>query len=170
MNTTKKDTLKFRSLVRSLVRSLIRPLWICWICAIFFFALTSPGAAHNLGVAKDAWRNHVPASDRTRVNPVARQPEAIAAGKLLYRDHCAQCHGVEATGRHNHPSLRTERVALATDGELAWLLKNGNTWKGMPSWSSLPEQQRWQILAFLRSLPAPAMQPVPQKLCHPDRS
>ena len=89
--------------------------------------------------------------------PLANQPQAVAAGQLLYRDHCAQCHGVEATGRHNHPSLRTERVALATDGELAWLLKNGNTWKGMPSWSSLPEQQRWQILAFLRSLPAPAM-------------
>jgi len=148
MNTTRMNTLKFRSLLQF-------PLRFLWIGAIFFFALTALGAVH------DAWRNHVPASDRTRVNPVANQPEAVAAGKLLYRDHCAQCHGVEATGRHNHPSLRTERVALATDGELAWLLKNGNTWKGMPSWSSLPEQQRWQILAFLRSLPAPAMPTSP---------
>jgi len=33
------------------------------------------------------------------------------------------------------------------------MLKNGNPYKGMPPWSSIPEQQRWQIIAFLRTLP-----------------
>jgi hypothetical protein len=44
-------------------------------------------------------------------------------------------------------------VENATDGELAWLLRNGSLRKGMPTWSSLPEPERWQLIAFLRSLP-----------------
>ncbi len=114
---------------------------------IFAFAITALAAANG------AWLKKVPAADRARNNPYAGQPEAIAAGKILFHDNCAQCHGADALGRRHRPSLRTQRIHLATDGELAWLLKNGNSWKGMPSWSSLPEQQRWQIIAYLRTLP-----------------
>ena len=42
--------------------------------------------------------------------------------------------------------------AGANPGELEWLLKNGSMKNGMPSWSRLPEQQRWRIVAFLKSL------------------
>jgi hypothetical protein len=52
----------------------------------------------------------------------------------------------------NRPNLHSERVRAATPGELEWLLKNGSMRNGMPSWSRLPEQQRWQIVAFLKSL------------------
>jgi cytochrome c oxidase cbb3-type subunit 3 len=91
--------------------------------------------------------------DRERANPYAGKPEAISAGKLLFAENCAKCHGSDAEGRRGRPSLRSERVAHATDGELAWLLRNGSLGKGMPSWSSLPEPKRWQLIAFLRSLP-----------------
>ncbi|HUX46126.1 MAG TPA: cytochrome c [Terracidiphilus sp.] len=99
------------------------------------------------------WMGKVPEQERSRVNPYAEKPEAARAGHLLFEDHCAKCHGEDALGRHGRPSLRGEEVRGATDGELAWLLKNGSLWKGMPSWSVLPEQQRWQIIAYLRSLP-----------------
>jgi mono/diheme cytochrome c family protein len=99
------------------------------------------------------WLAKVPAVDRQRVNPYAANPHAAAAGKLLFAENCAKCHGSDAEGRHGRPSLRSERVTRATDGELAWLLRNGSLAKGMPSWSSLPEPERWQIIAFLRSLP-----------------
>jgi mono/diheme cytochrome c family protein len=46
------------------------------------------------------------------------------------------------------------RVAGATDGELAWLMKNGNPWKGMPAWSSLPDAERWQLVAYVKSINA----------------
>ena len=36
--------------------------------------------------------------------------------------------------------------------EVAWLLKNGEVFKGMPRWTNLPEQQRWQVIAYIRSL------------------
>jgi hypothetical protein len=35
---------------------------------------------------------------------------------------------------------------------LQWLLTNGSMKNGMPSWSRLPEPQRWQIITFLKSL------------------
>jgi mono/diheme cytochrome c family protein len=116
-------------------------------------ALLVAACSTLLMAADGSWLRKVPAADRARVNPYAGQPQAMAAGEILFEDHCAKCHGDDAEGRRNRPSLRSERVEHATDGELAWLLRNGNTWKGMPSWSSLPEPQRWQIIAYLRSLP-----------------
>jgi mono/diheme cytochrome c family protein len=107
-----------------------------------------------LTAAVDAsWLHKVPTKERTRVNPYAGKPEAIAAGRVLFEENCAKCHGEDAQGKHGRPSLRSNVVRNATDGDLAWLLRNGYAWKGMPSWSSLPEQQRWQIIAYLRSLP-----------------
>ncbi len=103
--------------------------------------------------AQSNWFGKVPQVDRDRVNPYAGQPQAAAAGKLLFEDNCAKCHGDDAEGRHGRPSLRSQRIAHATDGELAWILRNGQTFHGMPSWSALPEQQRWQIITFLRTLP-----------------
>lgn len=102
--------------------------------------------------ADGSWLRRVPAADRERVNPFAGKPEAVAAGKLLFSENCAKCHGSDAEGRYGRPSLRSGRIEHATDGELAWLLRNGSLAKGMPSWSSLPEPERWQLIAFLRSL------------------
>lgn len=98
--------------------------------------------------------DHVPAKDHQRQNPLAGRPESVAAGERLYRDHCAQCHKGDADGDgQKKPSLRTEEVRNATDGDLEWFLRQGDLRHGMPSWSNLPEAQRWQIVAYLRSLP-----------------
>ena len=106
------------------------------------------------GFAADGyWLRHVPESARKRKNPLAGQAVAIEAGRKLYGNHCASCHGVDANGRGKRPSLHSERVHHATDGELSWLLQNGDLSKGMPSWSKLPDQQRWQLISYIRSLP-----------------
>jgi mono/diheme cytochrome c family protein len=102
--------------------------------------------------ADGSWLKHVPDSDRARQNPFAGQADAISAGHLVFEDHCAKCHGPDALGRGKRPSLRSTRVQGATDGEVFWLLKNGNLGKGMPTWSSLPEPTRWQIIAYVKSL------------------
>ena len=103
--------------------------------------------------ASSAQWNHIPAKDHARPNPLAGRHEAITAGALLYRNHCLQCHAADATGDgRKKPSLKTDRVRTATDGDLEWFLRQGNLAHGMPSWSSLPEAQRWQIVTYLRSL------------------
>ena len=115
---------------------------------------SSSGSAD--GSSDRSWLHKVPDADRARANPFAGEPQAISAGRILFDQNCAHCHGTGAQGKHGRPSLRSERVAQATDGELAWLLRNGSLAKGMPTWSALPEPERWQIIAYLRSLPRDA--------------
>jgi mono/diheme cytochrome c family protein len=110
-----------------------------------------------MAAANGAWLKKVPASSRAMVNPVAAQPDAIAAGQNLYQNNCAQCHGADGNGRGRRPAVHSARIAGATDGDLFWLLKNGQPFRGMPSWARLPEGQRWQIVAYLRSIqPSPS--------------
>ena len=97
------------------------------------------------------WLKKVPAAERTRTNPYARQADAVAAGARLFADHCSRCHGADLEGAHGKPSLKTDVVKNATDGQIFWLLRNGDLRHGMPSWSGLPEPERWQIVAFLKS-------------------
>src|SRR5271163_688263 len=105
--------------------------------------LTFICAAVAFATADGSWLKRVPDADRARPNPYAGQGDAIAAGGRVFEDHCAKCHGQDAEGRGKKPSLRSARVQGATDGEIFWLLKNGNLPKGMPTWNKLPEQTRW---------------------------
>ncbi len=94
----------------------------------------------------------VPAEARDRRNPYEGQPDAVLAGGKLYRQHCAECHGNDARGIGHAVNLRSRAVQEATPGDLAWILRNGNIAAGMPSWSGLPEQRRWQIVSYIKSL------------------
>ena len=108
-----------------------------------------------------SWLASVPDSYRQKVNPYAGQADAVAAGGRLFAEHCAPCHQSDALGRGKRPSLRTGYIQNATDGELFWLLRNGIVAHGMPSWSFVPDESRWQIIAYLKSLgPADAPAPV----------
>jgi mono/diheme cytochrome c family protein len=105
-----------------------------------------------MAAADGSWLKHVSDGDRQRTNPYAGSKDAAEAGAKLFDDHCSKCHGSDALGRGKKPSLRSQRVQHATDGELFWLLRNGNLAKGMPTWSALPEPSRWQIIAYIKSL------------------
>jgi len=120
-----------------------------WTLVIVFLLLVPVLA---MAVANGSWLKKVPAADRTRTNPFAGETNAAAAGRNLFRNNCAKCHGESAEGKGTRPSLRSARIETATDGELAWLIKNGEAFKGMPGWGALPEPERWQIISYLRSL------------------
>jgi len=122
----------------------MRLIWIA--TAMLGLAAVVCGAEVN-----QDWLKRVPAAERERVNPYAGSQRDVAAGGRLYEDYCARCHGANLQGTRGKPSLRSDVVQNATDGELFWLLRNGDLRHGMPSWSSLPEAERWQILAYVRS-------------------
>lgn len=114
-------------------------------------------AASLFGKAGDGeWLLRVPDQDRDRVNPLAANADAPAAGAKIFQHRCASCHGKNAEGKTHgkriRPNLHSFRVKQATPGELFWLLTNGSQKNGMPSWSRLPETQRWQVTTFLKSL------------------
>ena len=103
--------------------------------------------------ANGAWLANVPQRDRDRANPYHDQPAAVAAGRRIFVDHCAHCHGDNADGTKKRPSLKSARVQQeATDGDLHWLLVNGNRGQGMPSWVKLGDPQIWQVICYVKSL------------------
>jgi mono/diheme cytochrome c family protein len=93
-----------------------------------------------------------PAKARVKANPFDQNADALAAGKILFEQHCAECHGAEALGRKKAPSLRVAEVQGAEPGAIFWILTNGVVRKGMPVWSKLPEPQRWQLVTYIKSL------------------
>jgi mono/diheme cytochrome c family protein len=93
-----------------------------------------------------------PAKYRAKANPLATDKDAVAAGKVLFEEHCAECHGENALGSKKAPSLRAKEIQEAPPGSLFWILTNGIVRKGMPVWSKLPEPQRWQLICFIKSL------------------
>jgi mono/diheme cytochrome c family protein len=110
----------------------------------------------HLGADTYAELRKAPEKAVNRTNPLENDPEAVAAGKWLFADHCAECHGDDAKGGRKGPSLRVSDVQNATPGTLFWLLTNGVVRKKMPAWSKLPEPQRWQLVRFLKSRDAAA--------------
>lgn len=120
------------------------------VCAML--ALLIASACLQCAATDTSWMKRVPESDRKKANPYAGQTEAVAAGAKLFADHCAPCHGADALGHGKRPSLRTPEVQNAADGEIFWILRNGYPRRGMPTWSSLPEQSRWQIITYVKSL------------------
>ena len=50
------------------------------------------------------------------------------------------------------PALAQGPTQSAPDGEVFWFITTGAPDKGMPSWSALSERQRWQLVAYLKSL------------------
>lgn len=122
-----------------------RTLLLIWTTMIF--------AVLAFGVADGSWLRSVPAKDHERRNPYAAQGDAVAAGRLVYEDHCSKCHGADAQGTKKRPPLRSARVQQeATEGDLHWLLVNGNMRRGMPSWSKLGDPQIWQVIRYVKSL------------------
>ena len=93
-----------------------------------------------------------PSETRLLRNPYEGQREASAAGRKLYGQHCAQCHGSDGRGLEHAANLRSAAIQNAPAGFLFWALRNGRIRQGMPSWSRLPDQRLWQLVAFLKTL------------------
>ena len=108
-------------------------------------------AAQNLGYAPDpAWQ--APPAATARRNPLANSPEAAGGGRKIFQRECSSCHGQDGRGLKNAADLQLDVVQTQTDGALFWKITNGNARRGMPSFSGLPEMQRWQIVLYLRTL------------------
>jgi mono/diheme cytochrome c family protein len=93
-----------------------------------------------------------PLKEADRPNPYNGEEDARRAGQKLFQRECAACHGQDAQGSERAPALASPTVRQAPPGAIFWVLRNGALWRGMPSFSHLPEQQRWQIVTYLKSL------------------
>ena len=107
--------------------------------------------------AQNTWV--APDEAKTIINPYAGNEIAAQKGAMLYQKLCWTCHG--KTGQGDGPvgkslnpkpkNFSLKEVQEQTDGALFWKISNGN---GMmvPYKHSLNEEQRWQLVNFIRSL------------------
>ncbi len=106
--------------------------------------------------------HQAPLSAASLENPFRGQWSAAQAGGRLYAAHCAACHGRSAAGTGNIPALAHARVQSVPDGEVFWFITRGSRSGAMPSWAALPEEQRWQLVTYLKTLVnAPILAPAP---------
>lgn len=88
-------------------------------------------------------------------NPLKGRPDALAAGQELFTSMCSGCHGAEAEGGRG-PNLEDGQILrLKGDHHLFDSIRKGMEGGDMPPFD-LPDDQVWQLLAFIRSLSAPA--------------
>ena len=112
------------------------------------FALLLPPAVLE---AQNANFHNAPDSARQVKNAFVGQQNA-ESGKRLYAMRCARCHGRNAEGSGNIPALMDGVLESVSEGELFWFITNGEKKSGMPSFANLPEQQRWQIVTYVKGL------------------
>ncbi|PYX38467.1 MAG: hypothetical protein DMG75_03875 [Acidobacteria bacterium] len=123
------------------------------LLTIFAISLLSPMLAQNTSYQPDPkWQ--APPDAAARINPLAEKPDAAAGGKKLFLRNCAECHAENGSGKvkKHAADLQLSVVQAQSDGTLFWKITNGNPDRGMPSFSRLPEMQRWQLVLFLRTL------------------
>lgn len=98
--------------------------------------------------------HNAPASSASLKNPDTG-PQNAAAGQKVYEQRCASCHGANAQGTGNIPSLASGATQTAKPGTIFWFITHGDAANGMPAWDSLPADQRWQLVTYLKSLNSP---------------
>ena len=103
---------------------------------------------------------------------------SIAKGTHLYQGHCAVCHGVAGYGdgpagrglAKKPADLTAKHTADHTAGDLFWWLTHGIKGSPMPGFTDrLSEEERWDLINFLRALAAaeqaralgPLVEPTP---------
>ena len=121
-------------------------IWIA--AAAFAFALAA--CEHTPGDSAAS------AAPPRRRNPYANDVAAMAAGRQLFvRMNCYGCHGGRAGGGMG-PSLRdVDWLYGGTDAQIFDSIAEGRA-HGMPAWGpTLPEDQIWKIVAYVKSLRTP---------------
>jgi mono/diheme cytochrome c family protein len=97
-------------------------------------------------------------------------PASQAAGKALFRQNCARCHGTTGEGRSPRagffqppsPDFRDPSYRTLDPGYLYWRIETGKAVEPylsrgsvMPAWGPhFTEEQIWQLVAYLRRRPA----------------
>jgi putative heme-binding domain-containing protein len=83
-------------------------------------------------------------------NPYDGDPAAIRAGRALFGNRCAECHGADAKGM-NGPDLTVLWATDVRDERVFQTIRSGVGGSVMPS-SSANDQEIWAMVAYLKSV------------------
>lgn len=124
------------------------------IAAVAFAAMVCGATAPPANPASEKWQ--APPAAAAKGNPESQNRAAIVQGRKLFIHTCARCHEEDGSGQNGGAAnLRCPQVQSQSDGALFWKVGVGNATNGMPSFTALPENDRWDIVTFLRTLRQP---------------
>lgn len=124
---------------------------------ISIFLFSSFTSFKNYLPVQDKWV--APKSADTIKNPYPSEPLVVQQGEELYNVYCWSCHGETGYGDGaaggalgiKPANFHDEQVKKQSDGALFWKLSEGRG--NMPPFKeSLSEEQRWQLVSYLRKL------------------
>lgn len=115
---------------------------------------------------------NVPPDAKQMKNPVALNTATLDSARVLYRNDCAKCHGINGDGKKPPGSMYSystkptnftdaKLVDAMSDGEIFWKITNGR--KPMPSFKiRLTDEQRWGLVNLIRIFAHPTSTPAPK--------
>jgi len=109
-----------------------------------------------------AWAALSAQNAQTR-NPLEGNPDAILAGMAGYRVRCADCHGTDGRGVRG-PDITGVWSSGRSDQGLFDTIRRGVPGSEMPAFTAarMSDRDTWQVLAYLRTLAAPAPSDPPR--------
>ncbi len=96
-------------------------------------------------------------------SPVAPTEEAIAAGRILFLQRCAACHGENGMAKTEFAaamptkpaSLTDSKTSSLTEGEVYAVINEGIKSSGMPGFKGrLSDEAIWKIALYARQIPS----------------
>jgi mono/diheme cytochrome c family protein len=118
------------------------------------------GTLMIIGSTATAWAQaagewKAPPAEAAKKNPAKGVSEKT---KSDIQTNCTPCHGPGGKGdgpaaaalNPKPANWTSDRVQKESDGELFWKISNGRG--PMPPWKHLPENERWEIVNYLRTL------------------
>ena len=106
-------------------------------------------------VAQNKNFHDAPVSAKRLKDPYTADQQVLTTGHELFHHYCARCHGENAEGSGNIPSLVDGALETVTPGEVFWFVTKGSPQNGMPSWAKVPRKERWEIVTYVKSLGSP---------------
>jgi mono/diheme cytochrome c family protein len=136
-------------------------LWVLLAMVILSaVVLTACGGAQ---ATKEATKP-VPAEYAGKTNPLANDADALTAGKDVYDLNCVTCHGESGAGDgpagaslDPKPADLEKLLPGLQDDFVYWVISEGGSAAGLsasmaPYKDVLSEDERWQVIAYIRSL------------------
>ena len=122
------------------------------LAALLASSLGFAGAA----VAPSPWT--APPADKAKKNPLPDDKKVVEQGAKVAQVNCVTCHGAKGKGdgaaaaalNPKPADWTSKKVQEESDGELFWKISNGRG--PMPPWKHLPENDRWALVRYIRTL------------------
>jgi mono/diheme cytochrome c family protein len=99
-----------------------------------------------------------PASEKAKKNPAPADKKTAEQGEKVAKVNCVSCHG--SKGKGDGPAAvalnpkpadwTSKKVQDEPDGEIFWKITTGRG--AMPAWRHLPENDRWALVRYIRTL------------------